>query len=41
MMALGFLKETHTETTGTLVVYSGTLAFVTCLKNGFADFAQS
>lgn len=45
MMALGFLKETHTHTQKNnpekLTVYIGMLAFVTCLKNGFIDFAQA
>lgn len=40
-MALGFLKETHKKITQKLTVYSGMLAFVTCLKNGFVDFAQT
>lgn len=39
-----FKGDTHTEKKKNpekLTVYIGMLAFVTCLKNGFIDFAQA
>lgn len=36
-----FKGDTHTKITGKLIVYNGMLAFITCLKNGFIDFAQN
>lgn len=35
-------RNKHTKKiTQKLTVYSGMLAFITCLKNGFVDFAQT